>query len=134
TQEYECVIVDEAHRARRKNLGDKKQFQSPDPNNLYEYLLQLSLKTKSMLLATATPIQLYPIELWDLMNILSQKNESVLGNKFSMWRKRDEIPRSLKLITGEEKMEFANPENWDWIRNPFPPSYEGQTTFEVLRR
>lgn len=133
-KDYECVIVDEAHRARRKNLGDKKELQSPDPNNLYEFLLKISRKTKSMLLATATPIQLYPIELWDLMNILSQKNDSVLGNGFSMWRKREQIPRSLKLITGEEKMEFFNPENWEWIRNPFPPSFEHEPTFGLLRR
>lgn len=133
-KDYECVIVDEAHRARRKNLGDKKEMQSPDPNNLYEFLLKISRKTKSMLLATATPIQLYPIELWDLMNILSQKNPSVLGNGFSMWRKREQIPRSLKLITGEEQMEFFNPENWEWIRNPFPPSFEHEPTFGLLRR
>jgi len=133
-RDYECVIVDEAHRARRKNLGDKKELQSPVPNNLYEFLLKMSRKTKSMLLATATPIQLYPIELWDLMNILSQKNDSVLGNGYSMWRKREQIPRSLKLITGEEQMEFFNPDNWEWIRNPFPPSFENGPTFGLLRR
>ncbi|MGG3756118.1 phospholipase D-like domain-containing anti-phage protein [Bacillus anthracis] len=133
-KDYECVIVDEAHRARRKNLGDKKELQSPDPNNLYKFLLKMSKKTKSMLLATATPIQLYPIELWDLMNILSQKNDSVLGNGFSMWRKREQIPRSLKLITDDEQMEFFNPENWEWIRNPFPPSFENEPTFGLLRR
>src|SRR5690606_34106193 len=52
-QEYECVIVDEAHRARRRNLGEGKEEHSPDPNNLYEFLLNISIKTKSMLLATA---------------------------------------------------------------------------------
>lgn len=134
SKEYECVIVDEAHRARRSNLGERKEYQSPDPNNLYEFLLDMSTRTKSMLLATATPIQMYPIELWDLMNILSQKNHSVLGNKFSRWRKREQIPRSLKLITGEERMEFANPENWEWIRNPYPPAHEDQITFGMIRR
>lgn len=133
-RDYECVIVDEAHRARRKNLGEKKELQSPDPNNLYDFLLSLSPRTKSMLLATATPVQLYPIELWDLLNILSQKNDSVLGSKYAMWRKRDQIPKSLKLITGEEKMEFFNPENWDWIRNPFPPAHEDEMTFGMIRR
>lgn len=134
SRDYECVIVDEAHRARRKNLGDKKELQSADPNNLYDFLLSLSTRTKSMLLATATPIQLYPIELWDLMNILSQKNDCVLGSRYSMWRKREQIPRSLKLITGEEKIDFFNLENWDWIRNPFPPSYEDEITFGMIRR
>ena len=48
-------------------------------NNLYSFLMQISLKTHSMLLATATPVQLYKIEAFDLLNILSQANASVLG-------------------------------------------------------
>jgi len=60
--------VDEAHRARRKNLGEGKEHLGPDPNNVYEFLLEASTKTKSMLLATATPIQMYPIELWDFLD------------------------------------------------------------------
>ena len=134
SQEYECVIVDEAHRARRNNLGKGKEYMAPDPNNLYSFLLEISKKTKSMLLATATPIQLYPIEIYDLLNILSQKNDSVLGNRFSKWRKRDTAPIGLKLITGEEKLDFFDTENWEWIRNPFPPAYENETTFGIIRR
>ena len=134
SQEYECVIADEAHRARRNNLGKGKEYKSPDPNNLYSFLLEISKKTKSMLLATATPIQLYPIEIYDLLNILSQKNDSVLGNRFSKWRKRDTAPIGLKLITGEEKLDFFDTENWEWIRNPFPPAYENETTFGIIRR
>lgn len=131
-QEYECVIVDECHRARRKNLGEGKEIHSPDPNNIYKYLLELSLKTKSMLLATATPIQMYPIELWDLMNILSQKNDSVLGSPASYWRKQSMVPKGLNLIMGKETMEFFDRENWEWIRNPFPPKHEN-TLFASLR-
>lgn len=133
-QEYECIIVDEAHRARRNNKGNGKEYESPDPNNLYSFLLQISKLTKSMLLATATPIQLYPIEIYDLLNILSQKNNNVLGNRFSKWRKRDTVPIGLKLITGEEKLDFFDTENWEWIRNPFPPAYENETTFGIIRR
>lgn len=104
--EYECIIVDECHRARRRNIGEGKEHHSPDTNNLYEFLLEISLKTKSMLLATATPIQLHAIELWDLMNILSQKNDSVLGSPASYWRKRNMISKGLNLIMGKESMEF----------------------------
>jgi len=85
--EFECIIVDEAHRARRKNLGPAKEQQKPNPNNLLEFLLEVSKRTKSMLLATATPVQLYPIEAWDLLNVLAQGSDSVLGNQFSMWRR-----------------------------------------------
>lgn len=131
SNEYECVIVDEAHRARRQNFGNGKEYHSPEMNNLYKFLVQISAKTKSMLLATATPIQLYPVELWDLMNILSQKNDSVLGSKSSLWRKPDRVPQGLDLIMGKVTKEFFDLENWDWIRNPFPPKYEDATFASV---
>ncbi len=129
--EYECVIVDEAHRARRKNLGNGKENQKPEPNNLMRFLLDISKRTKSMLLATATPVQLYPIEAWDLLNILSQANDSILGSSFSLWRKLPD--RALRLISEKEKLENDNLENWDWIRNPFPPGSENPRTFERIR-
>ena len=130
--EYECIIVDECHRARRRNIGEGKEHHSPDTNNLYEYLLEASLKTKSMLLATATPIQIHSIELWDLMNILSQKNDSVLGSPASYWRKKNMIAKGLNLIMGKESIDFFERENWEWIRNPFPPRNEN-TFFSSLR-
>lgn len=121
---YECVIVDEAHRARRRNLSDKKLGQSPDMNNLYSFLMQISLKTHSMLLATATPVQLYKIEAFDLLNILSQANASVLGDKGSCWRKPNEnILKGLELITGEISVDSIT-EAWHWMSNPLPPSEE----------
>ena len=101
--EYECVITDECHRARRKNLGEGKENDNPVPNNLMKFLLQISMNTKSMLLATATPVQLYPIECWDLLNILSQKNDSVLGNRFSRWRTNPKM--ALDLVMGKDKLD-----------------------------
>lgn len=130
--EYECVIVDEAHRARRKNLGPGKEDEKPNPNNLMKFLLEISKRTKSMLLATATPVQLYPIEAWDLLNILSQANDSVLGSPLSMWRRYP--GRAINLIMGKETLDRFDPENWEWIRNPFPPASEGEMTFGRIRR
>ena len=124
--------ADEAHRARRQNFGNGKEFHSPEMNNLYKFLMSISVKTKSMLLATATPIQLYPIELWDLMNILSQKNDSILGSKSSLWRKPERVPQGLDLIMKKEEKAFYELENWDWIRNPFPPKFE-DATFAAIR-
>ncbi|MGI6551004.1 MAG: helicase-related protein [Syntrophomonadales bacterium] len=130
--EYECVIVDEAHRARRRNLGSGKEDEKPNPNNLLKFLLEISKRTKSMLLATATPVQLYPIEAWDLLNVLAQGCDSVLGNPFSMWRRYP--VRALNLIMGKEKLNRFDKENWEWIRNPFPPAAEGEMTFGRIRR
>jgi len=132
SKEYECVIVDEAHRSRRRNLGVGKESQSPDMNNLYRFLVDISKKTHSMLLATATPIQLYPIELWDLLNILAQKNDSVLGSQSSYWRKSVRLSEGLDLIMGKSQKEFFDQENWEWMRNPFPPRHESPD-FHVLR-
>ena len=130
--EYECVITDEAHRARRKNLGDGKENDKTIPNNLMKFLLQISMNTKSMLLATATPVQLYPIECWDLLNILSQKNDSVLGNRFSKWRTNPK--KALDLVMGKEKLEQVGVECWEWLKNPFPPAKEDEATFGRIRK
>ncbi|MDN5276740.1 MAG: hypothetical protein PWR01_705 [Clostridiales bacterium] len=130
--EYECVIVDEAHRARRRNLGPGKENEKADPNNLMRFLMEISKRTKSMLLATATPVQLHPIEAWDLLNILAQGSDGVLGNSFSMWRR---YPfKALRLVMGQETIERSVTEYWEWIRNPFPPASEDETTFERIRR
>ena len=133
--EYECVIVDECHRARRRNLGDDKENLKPEPNNLYAFLLKLSKRTHSLMLATATPVQMYPVEAWDLLNILSQKNDSVLGSDLSKWRK--DPKKTLKLIMGKDTL-GDSPEDWleqcEWLRNPFPPAEEGELTFGALRK
>ena len=131
-QEYECVIVYEAHKARRKDLRKGCENRHPTPNNLMGYLLELSKKTKSMFLATATPVQLYPVEIWDLLHILAEKNDSVLGNKFSKWRKYKKS--AILLTTGQMEIPKEDwNEYWEWIRNPLPPSEENPKTFGVLR-
>jgi hypothetical protein len=63
--QYDCVILDEAHRARRRNLGDGRDAEAPDPNNLLRFMYQIAEKTRSLLLATSTPVQLRPVEAWD---------------------------------------------------------------------
>ncbi|HEY8805781.1 MAG TPA: phospholipase D-like domain-containing anti-phage protein, partial [Clostridium sp.] len=132
SMEYECVIVDEGHKARRTNFGEGKENHKPQPNKLMDFLLKISTKTKSMLIATATPVQLHPIEAWDLLNILSQGSDGVLGNRFSKWRTNPE--KALKLITGVDKIDLIDSENWEWIRNPFPSKEENERTFGVIRR
>jgi superfamily II DNA or RNA helicase len=135
SMKYECVIVDEAHRSRRKNLGEGKENDKPQSNNLMAFLLEISKNTHSMLLATATPVQMYPIEAWDLLYILSQKNDSVLGSELSKWRTNPE--KALKLIMDKERINSNNYgliEQCEWLRNPFPPADEDPMNFGILRR
>jgi superfamily II DNA or RNA helicase len=131
-QDYECIIVDECHRARRRNLKPGGENEAPDPNNLMRFLLRASKKTTSMLMATATPVQLYPVEAYDLLYILSQGTEIVLGNELAKWRGSDKR-QTLNLVQGHE----APPNNfysrWDWMKNPFPPAYEDQMVFGKIR-
>lgn len=131
-KDYECVIVDEAHRARRKNLKKGAEEEYPEPNNLMRFLWRISPKTKSMLLATATPVQIYPIEAYDLLDILARGSEHVLGDQFSRWKNRNKV-EVLGLVQGlvEPSQEFLD--RWDWMRSPFPPSTEHKAFAKVRR-
>ena len=64
---WDLVIVDEAHHARRKAPG---QSSEGGPNALLRLLLQLRTRTSGMVLLTATPMQVHPIEVWDLLFLL----------------------------------------------------------------
>lgn len=127
---FECVICDESHRARRKKIDPKDLTPRPEYNNLASFLAQISPRTKSMLLATATPVQLHPIEAWDLLAILSAGNEAVLGNDWSEWRKPENC---LPVVMGEEVLSGDVFEAWSWVRNPLPPRSEGPN-FRLLRQ
>ncbi|MEW6458570.1 MAG: helicase-related protein [Bacillota bacterium] len=63
---WDLVILDEAHHARRTapTAGVSR------PNNLLRLLRGLDTRTAGLLLLTATPMQLDPAELWDLLVIL----------------------------------------------------------------
>ncbi|MBM4430286.1 MAG: hypothetical protein FJ026_08080, partial [Chloroflexi bacterium] len=69
---WELVIVDEAHHARRKDFLVPRYR----PNRLLELLMgrdgQPGLKdrTLGLLLMTATPMQIHPLEVWDLLRVL----------------------------------------------------------------
>lgn len=121
---YECIIVDEAHRARRKQTPGQ-EYRRAQPNNLLAYLIEISGRAKSFLLATATPVQLNPIEAYDLLSILAgNSNASVLGTRWSLWR--TESARSLEIIQGREPVPTDEYEIWKWLCNPLPPASEGR--------
>lgn len=129
-KQYECVIVDECHRARRRNLGPKKANESPEPNNLMHYLWEMAPRTRSMLLATATPVQLYPIEAYDLVDILSRGADHVLGDRFAKWQMQDK-EAVLERIMGERSDDPDLQDRWQWIRDPFPPEYESEVFAKI---
>lgn len=71
---WDLMLVDEAHHARRK---DFLQMQYYRPNRLLELLTHPDFVARSILLITATPMQIHPLEVRDLLDVLG-----VLGGKW----------------------------------------------------
>ncbi|MFZ4598918.1 MAG: phospholipase D-like domain-containing anti-phage protein [Terrimicrobiaceae bacterium] len=135
---YTCVIVDEAHRARRRKVpkvdaGADEIDEKAEPNKLMAFLREIGPRTKSMLLATATPVQLHPVEAWDLLHILSHGNEGVLGGwtQTSPWYRPSHC---LEIATGVEVVPTNDArDGWQYVRDPLPSRFE-DTAFERIRR
>jgi SNF2 family DNA or RNA helicase len=125
-RKYGTVILDEAHKARRRGgLGAKKE----EANNLLDFMLRIGSRTKNLLLGTATPIQTEVRELWDLLRILNSGADFVLGRElFGRWPDCD---RALPIVKGEE-IPADDKDAWEWLRNPVPPASE-DALFATLR-
>lgn len=63
---WDLVMVDEAHHARRRD------FLQPiyRPNRLLALLTAPNFQANAILLMTATPMQVHPLEVWDLLKVL----------------------------------------------------------------
>jgi SNF2 family DNA or RNA helicase len=64
---WDIVVIDEAHHARRKSPGLAGERR---PNRLLELLHQIKDRTQALLMLTATPMQVHPVEVWDLLSVL----------------------------------------------------------------
>ena len=75
---WDLVILDEAHHARRKSPQQRKDT----PNRLLQLMQQLKTKTESLILLSATPMQIDPIEVFDLLDILGLAGHWSYGENF----------------------------------------------------
>lgn len=75
---WDLVVLDEAHHARRKSPQDRKET----PNRLLELMAQLKEKTKSLVLLSATPMQIDAIEVFDLLHLLGLQGHWSYGDNF----------------------------------------------------
>lgn len=69
---WDLVVLDEAHHARRKGAGTATEG---GPNALLKLMRGLRRRTQGLLLLTATPMQVHPVEVWDLLDLLGMPPE-----------------------------------------------------------
>lgn len=138
SRRYTCVIVDESHRARRRKVpkvdaGPDEIDEKAEPNKLMAFLWEIGRKTKSMLLATATPVQLHPVEAWDLLHILSHGNDGVLGGwtQTSPWFRPSHC---LDMATGDAIVPAGDVrDGWQYVRDPLPSRFEDPALDRIRR-
>ena len=65
---WDLIVLDEAHHARRRGGGVGSS--DDRPNELLRLMHGLKDRTQGLVLLTATPMQVSPIEVWDLLNLL----------------------------------------------------------------
>lgn len=130
---FSCVIWDEAHKIRRGNLSPVNVYQAPEKKLLYKFAEQLAGRTRTMLLATATPVQLHPMELWDLLSILSVNNPQILGSPNSLWR-HVSGPGIFDIVAGRKDVSSLY-DKWQYWRNPLPTRLDTRTeVFDWVRQ
>jgi ERCC4-related helicase len=77
-QPWDLVILDEAHHARRQSPQNRKET----PNRLLQLMQQLREKSRSLLLLSATPMQIDTIEVFDLLQLLGLRGHWSYGENF----------------------------------------------------
>jgi superfamily II DNA or RNA helicase len=75
---WDLIVLDEAHHARRKSPQQRKDT----PNRLLQLLGRLRDKTQALILLSATPMQIDPIEVFDLLKVLGLNGYWAYGDQF----------------------------------------------------
>jgi superfamily II DNA or RNA helicase len=126
SKKFGLLVLDEAHRARG---AKSKSADERKANNLLDFMMDAAARAEHVLLGTATPIQTDVADLWDLLKVLSQGVDFVLGNAWSPWRNHK---KAVSVITGQVKI-VSESEAWEWFRNPMPPAKEADVIFGHVR-
>ncbi|WP_442754264.1 helicase-related protein [Methylocystis sp. JAN1] len=118
-QHFGVIVLDEAHKARADRTGEDGVRSGE--NRLMEFMERIAVNAPSVILGTATPIQLRAVELWDLINILAHGAPHVLGESSNRpWGTDD----SIGYLTGRKAWPTDQTDRWALLRNPMPPSSE----------
>jgi superfamily II DNA or RNA helicase len=110
---WDIVVLDEAHHARRKNPGQPGEG---GPNLLLRLMQGLRHRTQGLVLLTATPMQVHPLEVYDLLALLGLPEEwtaVAFGEFFRLAGKSnpspDDFDRLAQLFQSVERSFGATP-------------------------
>jgi len=107
--DWDLIVLDEAHHARRRGAGTA---QEKGPNALLDLMRKLKDRCQSLLLLTATPMQVHPVELWDLIDLLGLPPE---------WRADDHVfLKYFQLAAGN-----PSPEEMEYLAGQFRATEAG---------
>lgn len=91
---WDLVILDEAHHARRKGAGGVAGSGDKGANAMLALMQQLAQKTQGLVLLTATPMQVHPVEVWDLLQLLRLPSEWTMQEFLKFYDLVSEPPTS----------------------------------------
>ena len=107
---WDIVMVDEAHHARRREFGTSRYR----PNRLLRLLESLAGRTKSLILLTATPMQVNPVEVWDLLRLVGLPDEWRDPDRFIKYFQSTRVPHEDVDWEFIQPMLRASVRRWGW--------------------
>ncbi len=119
SKRFAVVILDEAHKARADRTG--KTGARAGAKRLLAFMERLAAQADSVIIGTATPIQLRAVELHDLVTLLSKGTTHVFGREGSRPWVSD---TAMEYLTGDRPWPTDPTDQWSLLRNPLPPAGE----------
>ena len=109
---WDLIVLDEAHHARRRGAGSA---QEKGPNMLLRLMQQLKERTEGLVLLTATPMQVHPAEVWDLLDLLGLPEEWTRKNFIDFFKEMEEPVPSTAAIDRMARLFQACERHFDEI-------------------